>query len=225
MPRASQRITPGRGRCRFGWVWGPGGVTGRRPAVPASTLYPIHRGGANPRCGRSAGMESGSGWTRRERTGRLPVRVRVRRRRMLSHNVVLSRRPGPAARAARPARGAASVGALGPWPRGSGVVWASGTVSATGRPAAKSTRSRASCTRLWRRQAGEIAGIEPGESGRQSTRHLHEFRTKPIDCGAIDSSLPGPECGVEQLGARRAHNPEVAGSSPAPAISEQPAWQ
>ena len=29
---------------------------------------------------------------------------------------------------------------------------------------------------------------------------------------------PTNGCGVEQLAARRAHNPEVAGSSPAPAI-------
>ncbi len=31
-------------------------------------------------------------------------------------------------------------------------------------------------------------------------------------------SVPAHDCGVEQLAARRAHNPEVAGSSPVPAI-------
>ena len=34
----------------------------------------------------------------------------------------------------------------------------------------------------------------------------------------MDIDLILIDCGVEQLAARRAHNPEVAGSSPAPAI-------
>ncbi len=38
-----------------------------------------------------------------------------------------------------------------------------------------------------------------------------------LTLGGVASSLARKDCGVEQLAARRAHNPEVAGSSPAPA--------
>jgi hypothetical protein len=38
-----------------------------------------------------------------------------------------------------------------------------------------------------------------------------------LDFGFRGLTLSGPHRGVEQLAARRAHNPEVAGSNPAPA--------
>ena len=42
-------------------------------------------------------------------------------------------------------------------------------------------------------------------------------RSTRLDFGFRGLKLSGPHRGVEQLAARRAHNPEVAGSNPAPA--------
>ncbi len=43
------------------------------------------------------------------------------------------------------------------------------------------------------------------------------IRAVGIDRNSLGRYSPATDCGVEQLAARRAHNPEVAGSSPAPA--------
>ena len=46
--------------------------------------------------------------------------------------------------------------------------------------------------------------------------------TNRLSCATITEHLRCPHRGVEQLEARRAHNPEVVGSSPASATKKKP---
>lgn len=71
-----------------------------------------------------------------------------------------------------------------------------------------------STSSLW---DGRIRAGESGPLGSPVVGALCTSRVRPVPAGSAGGFSSVSQCGVEQLAARRAHNPEVAGSSPAPA--------
>ncbi len=62
-----------------------------------------------------------------------------------------------------------------------------------------------------------IRGIMPAYAGVVELADARDLKSRGRDPVPVRPRSPAPYRGVEQLVARRAHNPEVAGSNPVPA--------
>ena len=62
---------------------------------------------------------------------------------------------------------------------------------------------------------------EPHHAGVAELADARDLKSRGRDPVPVRSRSPAPYRGVEQLVARRAHNPEVVGSNPSPATTEK----